>query len=80
MTKRRQRRSNINVKRHYPMIKSWIRMACLIAATVSLVESAQAAAYLRVVSWNTRHEGWSGETDYAGAAAQISRSLGATVG
>lgn len=35
-----------------------------------------AAAYLRVVSWNLRHEGWSGETNYAGAAAQIWNQYG----
>ena len=30
-----------------------------------------AGSYLRVESWNMRHEGWSGETDYLGDAEQI---------
>lgn len=39
---------------------------------------AQAGSYLRAVSWNLRHEGWSGETDYAGDAAQIWQQFGAS--
>lgn len=39
---------------------------------------AEGGAYLRVVSWNTRHEGWSGETNYAGAAAQIWNQYGSS--
>ena len=37
---------------------------------------AQAGSYLRVVSWNLRHEGWSGETDYTGDAKQIWNQFG----
>ncbi|HEX8822280.1 MAG TPA: endonuclease/exonuclease/phosphatase family protein [Archangium sp.] len=37
---------------------------------------AQAGAYLRVVSWNLRHEGWNGETDYASDAKQIWSQFG----
>ncbi len=47
-----------------------------VAAVLSLPAVADAAAYLRVVSWNTRHAGWSGETNYAGAAAQIWQQYG----
>src|ERR1043166_3500824 len=36
------------------------------------------AAYTRVVSWNLRHEGYSGETDYAGDAAQIWNQYGSS--
>lgn len=36
------------------------------------------AAYLRVVSWNLRHEGYSGETDYSGDAAQIWNQYGSS--
>ncbi|MEO8377694.1 MAG: deoxyribonuclease I [Candidatus Sumerlaeota bacterium] len=39
-----------------------------------------AAAYMRTVSWNLRHEGWSGETNYAGDAAQIWNQYGSTSG
>jgi endonuclease/exonuclease/phosphatase family metal-dependent hydrolase len=35
-------------------------------------------SYFRVVSWNTRHMGWSGETDYAGYAAQAWRQFGSS--
>lgn len=37
-----------------------------------------AAAYLRVVSWNARHMGYSGETDYAGYANQVWKVYGTT--
>jgi endonuclease/exonuclease/phosphatase family metal-dependent hydrolase len=37
-----------------------------------------AGAYLRVVSWNLRHEGWSGETNYTGDAQQIWNQFGST--
>lgn len=44
-------------------------------ATLALVLAAAPAAlagsYLRVQSWNLRHEGWSGETYYTGDAQQI---------
>jgi endonuclease/exonuclease/phosphatase family metal-dependent hydrolase len=39
---------------------------------------ALAAPELRVVSWNLRHEGWSGETDYAADAAQLWNQYGAS--
>ncbi|WP_224244753.1 endonuclease/exonuclease/phosphatase family protein [Hyalangium gracile] len=37
---------------------------------------AQAGAYLRVVSWNLRHEGWSGEQTYLDDAKQIWNQYG----
>jgi len=37
-----------------------------------------AQAYLRVVSWNLRHEGWSGETNYTGDAQQIWNQFGSS--
>ncbi|HLL52659.1 MAG TPA: endonuclease/exonuclease/phosphatase family protein [Myxococcaceae bacterium] len=39
---------------------------------------AAADAYLRVVSWNLRHEGWSGETNYLEDARQLWTQYGAT--
>lgn len=49
------------------------------AAAVSLLSSvAPAGSYLRVVDWNLRHEGWSGETNYAGDAAQIWNQYGSS--
>lgn len=45
---------------------------------VSVVSGVWAGSYLRVVSWNLRHEGWSGETNYAGDAAQIWNQFGST--
>jgi endonuclease/exonuclease/phosphatase family metal-dependent hydrolase len=44
----------------------------------SVASGVWAGAYLRVVSWNLRHEGYSGETDYAGDAAQIWNQFGST--
>ncbi|MCL4236260.1 MAG: deoxyribonuclease I [Deltaproteobacteria bacterium] len=37
-----------------------------------------ASSSLRVLSWNLRHEGWSGETNYAADAAQIWNQFGAS--
>lgn len=42
------------------------------------VASSWAGAYLRVVSWNLRHEGYSGETNYAGDAQQIWNQFGSS--
>lgn len=39
---------------------------------------ALAGSYLRVESWNLRHEGWSGETDYLGDAEQIWYEFGSS--
>lgn len=52
------------------------RAALVAALLVSSVS--HAASYLRVVSWNLRHEGWSGETDYAGDARQLWNQFGAS--
>jgi endonuclease/exonuclease/phosphatase family metal-dependent hydrolase len=37
-----------------------------------------AAAYLRVLSWNTLHAGWSGQTDWTGYATQAWVDFGST--
>jgi endonuclease/exonuclease/phosphatase family metal-dependent hydrolase len=47
-------------------------VACLLAG------NAIAGSYLRIVSWNLRHEGWSGETDYTGDANQIWKQYGSS--
>lgn len=48
----------------------WTRavVLCLLVSSSGLAE---AGSYLRVMSWNLRHEGWSGETWYTGDAQQI---------
>lgn len=43
----------------------------LIVLALAFPADALAGSYLRVESWNLRHEGWSGETDYLGDAEQI---------
>ncbi|MCC6548218.1 deoxyribonuclease I [Candidatus Sumerlaeota bacterium] len=55
---------------------SWIALLALLI----MPHAVFAAAYMRTVSWNLRHEGWSGETDYAGDAAQIWNQYGSTSG
>ncbi|HET9449309.1 MAG TPA: endonuclease/exonuclease/phosphatase family protein [Aggregicoccus sp.] len=50
----------------------------LLLAALVLSPLAHAASYLRVVSWNLRHEGWSGETNYAGDAQQIWNQFGSS--
>ncbi|MDP2324836.1 MAG: deoxyribonuclease I [Gammaproteobacteria bacterium] len=48
----------------------------LLLAAVS--QQALSAAYLRVVSWNTLHAGWSGSTNWAGYASQVWQKYGST--
>lgn len=43
----------------------------LVAFTLFAPTDAFAGSYLRVESWNLRHEGWSGDTDYLADAEQI---------
>ncbi|MGI8908611.1 MAG: deoxyribonuclease I [Candidatus Sumerlaeaceae bacterium] len=57
---------------------SLLRLSACSVLLLSFTSSALAAAYTRVVSWNLRHEGWSGETDYAGDAAQIWNQFGSS--
>jgi len=47
---------------------------CLLACA----GTASAGAYLRVVSWNTLHAGWSGQTDWNGYARQAWSQFGST--
>jgi endonuclease/exonuclease/phosphatase family metal-dependent hydrolase len=47
---------------------------CLAAAS----GAASAGSYLRVVSWNTLHAGYSGQTDWNGYAAQAWNNFGST--
>jgi endonuclease/exonuclease/phosphatase family metal-dependent hydrolase len=50
----------------------------LVAVPLLIPAGASAAAYLRVVSWNSRHAGWSGETNWSGYANQIWQQYGST--
>lgn len=55
------------------------RLAVVLLLTLAfLVPSLEAGTYLRVQSWNGRHMGWSGETDWAGYAAQVWNAFGST--
>lgn len=56
----------------------WIQAFVRVALVVVLVVPglSWAGSYLRVVSWNLRHEGWSGETNYTGDANQIWKQFG----
>lgn len=60
------------------MNRRHLTIAAAVAALSLFSTSTFAAAYLRVVSWNLRHEGWSGETNYAGDAAQIWNQYGSS--
>src|SRR5262245_4464023 len=55
-----------------------LRLTALSVLLLSLTSTALSAAYTRVVSWNLRHEGYSGETNYAGDAAQIWNQYGSS--
>lgn len=46
-------------------------VAALLALALALPGLAHAGSTLRVVTWNLRHEGWSGDQDYLGDAEQI---------
>lgn len=49
----------------------------MIALVVTLLPlSVSAGSYFRVVSWNARHMGWSGETDWTGYANQVWKQYG----
>jgi len=58
-------------------MKRWKQIVAALLLS-SVASGVWAGAYLRVVSWNLRHEGYSGETDYAGDAAQIWKQFGSS--
>ncbi|MBX7245427.1 MAG: hypothetical protein K1X53_08000 [Candidatus Sumerlaeaceae bacterium] len=60
------------------MKKSSLLMLLLAVLAVVLPSPGYSAAYLRVVSWNLRHEGYSGETNYTGDANQIWQQFGSS--
>ncbi|MCY1019179.1 deoxyribonuclease I [Pyxidicoccus sp. MSG2] len=49
----------------------------VVLVAVAVPSLAQAASYLRVVSWNLRHEGWAAEQTYTDDAKQIWNQFGA---
>jgi endonuclease/exonuclease/phosphatase family metal-dependent hydrolase len=55
-----------------------LRIITLGACLLLLSAAAPAAAYLRVMSWNTLHAGYSGSTDWTGYAAQAWNDFGTT--
>ncbi|WP_163999456.1 deoxyribonuclease I [Pyxidicoccus caerfyrddinensis] len=48
----------------------------VVLVAVAVPSLAQAASYLRVVSWNLRHEGWAAEQTYTDDAKQIWNQFG----
>lgn len=59
------------------------RIAATLALGLSLAvvsHPAESAAYLRVVSWNTLHAGWSGSTNWTGYATQAWQKFGSSSG
>ncbi|MCB2155160.1 deoxyribonuclease I [bacterium] len=55
--------------------RSRVLLAVLFVALV-LPANLFAGAYMRTVSWNARHMGWSGETDWSGYANQVWQDYG----
>ena len=55
-----------------------LRLVALGAVLAVASGAAAAGSYLRVLSWNTLHAGWSGQTDWAGYAAQAWDKFGST--
>jgi len=55
-----------------------LRLITLGVCLLLLTGGASAAAFLRVVSWNTLHAGWSGSTDWNAYAAQAWNDFGTT--
>lgn len=59
-------------------MKTW--HALLLGAALAAASGiASAGSYLRVVSWNTLHAGWSGQTDWPGYAAQTWDKFGSNL-
>jgi endonuclease/exonuclease/phosphatase family metal-dependent hydrolase len=56
-------------------MRTW-RTAILAGVLVARSGTAIAGSYLRVVSWNTLHAGWSGQTDWPGYARQVWEAFG----
>jgi endonuclease/exonuclease/phosphatase family metal-dependent hydrolase len=48
----------------------------LLLGILLIPQAVQAAAYMRVVSWNLRHEGWPDDLNYSGDASQIWNQYG----
>jgi hypothetical protein len=55
-------------------------LAIFAACLLMCAGQVSAQAYLRVVSWNTLHAGWSGQQDWNGYAGQIWNNNGSTAG
>ncbi len=55
------------------MARNWLHLLMRVGALLLLLLPGLALAgpHLRVVSWNARHEGWKGETNYLEGARQI---------
>lgn len=52
------------------------RIALALISFLLLPSLVPAQSYMRVISWNTRHMGWSGETNWAGYADQAWKQFG----
>ncbi|MBL8693492.1 MAG: deoxyribonuclease I [Planctomycetes bacterium] len=68
--------------RHWYLVSALASLAFLTIAPAPEVAATPAAparaTNLRILSWNTRHMGWSGQQNWAGYAAQIWNQFGST--
>ena len=53
-----------------------MKKLCLLLILLCVASVAQAGSYLRVISWNTLHAGWSGQTDWNAYANQMWNDFG----
>ncbi|HEX2571602.1 MAG TPA: deoxyribonuclease I [Polyangia bacterium] len=60
------------------MAKHGFLVRGLLLGILLIPQVVQASAYMRVVSWNLRHEGWPDDLNYTGDAAQIWNQYGTT--
>lgn len=58
------------------LIPQGLLLLALMLTTLLYQQTAAAAAYLRTISWNTLHAGWSGQTNWNAYAAQMWNDYG----
>lgn len=62
------------------MFRPRLSLALVLLFCLFLPSLAPAQSYFRVISWNARHMGWSGETDWTGYANQAWKQYGSSSG
>ena len=69
--------SRENVLSHHKEFILKYSKYCIVLLILALCSvTASAGSYLRVLSWNALHMGWSGQTDWAGYAEQVWEDFG----